>query len=1608
LNKDLHNIIFCDIEAHTKTKKVEEIGLLYKGRELRTSSLEQTSSFLTLCNSNYIAGHNFIDFDMEILKETSLYRNLQKYHIIDTLPLSLLLFNEKTIHSLPKNYKSEDNFKNDPVEDSKITLKLFMKLEERFLALHVNLQNIFYSLLKDEIYFSAFFKYMKESIYPVHLTHLQLKELIMQNHKNVIINSDYLEKVITTNPIELAYILAILTPNIEIKSHPPKILFSYPEIVEIQKKLCFDLDDANRGLSAFAKDTFGFGEFRTFTRLNAGILDDPMISQREIVEASLRDESFLAILPTGGGKTFTFWLPAVYKAKSYKSLTVIISPLQALIEDHIKSFNANVANFKAVAISGFMSPLERSEAIEQVVNGEADILYIAPESLRSNLIFGILKNRLIERFVVDEAHCLSTWGNDFRQDYYYICEYIKELLDKKPFQDYIPISCFTATAKPSVIEDIEKYFFDGLDIRLDKYLAVPERKNLTYKSIPIDAKNKYKELLRLINENDGSTLVYIPSSTKDCDNVAQQLSLDTEKNVKSFHSKIDSQDKMTILQEYLEDKIDIIVATTAFGMGVDKANITNVIHYEVSDSLESYAQEAGRGARNQDLIAFCPILFDEDDLDKHFISLSRSKLTASEINSIFRVIKNSKSDVINKTAFELAKDAGWDVEDSSIDYTTKVKTALLELEREGYISRKRNTTNFFADSITSQAMERLHQKLQVSNYEENEKQKLILVLQTILGRGKVESIQVDELAYLLGYEKHEISLCINQLKEMDILGDSKDLSLELSNSSIEKFKNIQIIELLLFEYLKFLMSTHVTMRELNEYLHSKNKVNDNQIELIKSIIKNWKDKSSFLFKRINREQDLWHFQFMNIENIKNTIVTKHTIATKILSLFSKELTSNKKETIVFSLKVLHEQLDKTVSIKEIDRTLLYLHHLDILELLNGRFISYSPMNIHIEEKSSLKRKYTEYKNRLEEHYKTKIESIHIMGEYAKRLKDDDYKAILFLKDYFTLPYDKFKKQYKLLKEQISRPITQKRFNKIFEKMSNEQKEIIEDTQTKAMMILAGPGSGKTKVLVHKIASLILTEDIKPEQFMMLTFSKTAKWEFKSRLNELIGSLSYDVEIQTFHSYALKLIARVVKKDDAILNKAIEEATRAINNGNVKLPYTTVLVLDEFQDINDKSFKLVKAIYNANNKDLKIIAVGDDDQCIMNHIGADVTFIDKFEKEFAENDDGENLFKQYELLCNFRSHKNIVEYSNNFISTVKHRYKHNPLYSSSLEDGLISIYTYNSSSSLVMPIIKLIKQEEKLNNIAILAFTNDEVMQIYSLLQENGIQAKYIIEREKFELKNIIELVEFNRVLNSFLLNETSYKESYFEKALKIIEERYKNSTNIKLLYKIVDRFMNESDEYYISQWVSYLEEIKIEDFEDYKKNIVVSTIHKSKGMEFDKVFLLVNNNPKNDIEKRLYYVGMTRAKNELSILRIGNEIQNKKGYVKYRFDDTQYRQENRIFTHVMSLADINLGFDVDLFSNNSSFFSGTKVRIEKKPKFTNLCIIHCNRVIATFSALFQEVLSEKFNMGYTVDDIIIENVVVWFDKEKNKYLKHPLCKIVLSRNLKEVRDDRLQ
>ena len=289
--------------------------------------------------------------------------------------------------------------------------------------------------------------------------------------------------------------------------------------------------------------------------------------------------------------------------RNTKGLTVVISPLQSLMKDQVDNLEKNGIT-ESVTINGLLDPIERGKSFERVEDGSASILYISPESLRSKTIERLLLGRNIVRFVIDEAHCFSAWGQDFRVDYLYIGDFIKQLEEKKNLLDPIPVSCFTATAKQKVIEDISQYFEQKLSLKLEVFKATSKRTNLRYKVYDSkDEEEKYNNARRLIESKDCPTIIYV-SRTRKAYNLAERLSKDGF-DAKPYHGKMAVKEKTENQNAFIAGDVQIMVATSAFGMGVDKKDIGMVIHYEISDSLENYVQESGRAGRDENISADC-------------------------------------------------------------------------------------------------------------------------------------------------------------------------------------------------------------------------------------------------------------------------------------------------------------------------------------------------------------------------------------------------------------------------------------------------------------------------------------------------------------------------------------------------------------------------------------------------------------------------------------------------------------------------------------------------------------------------------------------------------------------------------------------------------------------------------------------------------------------------------------------------------------------------------------------------------------------------------------------------------------------------------------------
>lgn len=344
---------------------------------------------------------------------------------------------------------------------------------------------------------------------------------------------------------------------------------------------------------------FKFSEFRS--------------GQKEIVESILAGHDVVALMPTGGGKSLCFQLPAVLNAK----ITVVISPLIALMKDQVDSLNAR--GIAATFINSSLDQDELNSRMRDIKAGKIKLVYLAPERL-ANVSFQKMFFALdIFLLAIDEAHCVSQWGHDFRPDYLEIRRHIRNMKTRPV------VAAFTATATPEVKDDI----IERLELQNPKvFIRGFDRPNLKFfVQANLKPKEREAELLRIAKSIPGSGIVYT-LSRKEAEKIAHYL---TKHGLKAaaYHAGMTAEKRTKIQDEFMENRFKVIVATVAFGMGVDKADIRFVIHCGMPGSLEGYYQEAGRAGRDGEK-AFCILLHGKRDstMHKYFIRMDRSNMQA--------------------------------------------------------------------------------------------------------------------------------------------------------------------------------------------------------------------------------------------------------------------------------------------------------------------------------------------------------------------------------------------------------------------------------------------------------------------------------------------------------------------------------------------------------------------------------------------------------------------------------------------------------------------------------------------------------------------------------------------------------------------------------------------------------------------------------------------------------------------------------------------------------------------------------------------------------------------------------------------------------------------
>lgn len=628
--------------------------------------------------------------------------------------------------------------------------------------------------------------------------------------------------------------------------------------------------------------------------------------------------------------------------------------------------------------------------------------------------------------------------------------------------------------------------------------------------------------------------------------------------------------------------------------------------------------------------------------------------------------------------------------------------------------------------------------------------------------------------------------------------------------------------------------------------------------------------------------------------------------------------------------------------------------------------------------------------KLNQFYQNKIQQIHIVGEYAKKMVEDYKGALQFVEDYFQLNYPSFLAKYfpGSRENEITRNLTPAKFRKLFGELSPTQLKIINDKDSKYIVVAAGPGSGKTKVLAHKLASLVLMEDVKYEQLLMLTFSRAAATEFKKRLLGLIGNAANFVEIKTFHSYCFDLLGRVgsLEKAEQIIQLAIDK----IKNGEVEPGRITktVLVIDEAQDMSAEEFNLVNALMEQ-NEEMRVIAVGDDDQNIFTFRKAD----SKYLKQFIS---GKGASK-YELTENFRSKSNLVSFANQFVSQIHHRLKEMPIVAKQHDDGSIRLFHYKSDD-LIIPLVNDMVNNGISGPTAVLTKTNEEALQIAGLLTHKGIPAKIIQSHDEFYLNNMLELRFF---LNELALDADSpvISDENWENAKKNLATNYKGSSKIEICQKLIRDFEETNPKKkYRSDLEMFVKESKIEDFISGTTQVVlVSTIHKAKGKEFDNVFLLLQSiNDVTDDTRRQLYVAITRARQNLTIHANNNIFKNISAPNLSVSSINQEFPGNGSLIKQLSHRDVYLGYFEFIQNKLSILRCGDNL-------FANAesCLNAKGEIVVKFSRSFVEFVASRQQMGYQIKEAKVNFMVWWKKPDEEKELIIILPEICFERNCQE-------
>lgn len=468
--------------------------------------------------------------------------------------------------------------------------------------------------------------------------------------------------------------------------------------------------------------------------------------QEDIADSVIEGRDTLALLPTGGGKSICFQVPAM----AMEGICIVVTPLISLMKDQVAHLNK--AGIAAAAIYSGIHPNEVELTYNKAIYGRLKFLYVAPERLKTSHFIEAVKMMKVNLLAIDESHCISQWGYDFRPPYLQIAE-IREYLPN------VPVLALTATATPIVVEDIQfRLGFKERNVFQTSY----ERKNITYNVI--HEADKYGLMYRLLKRYESRCGIVYVRSRKRCKIISDWLQ---SMGISStfYHAGVDAKIRDQRQQQWMDGKIKVIVATNAFGMGIDKPDVRIVIHMDLPDSLEAYFQEAGRAGRDlQNSETF--LLVSDTDINKLKENLNTSYPPIKRIRSIYNALGNYLNIPVGtaeNTSFNF----------NITEFAQQYNLSLLEtynslklIEREGFINMSESVNETSKVHIKANKEDLYRFQIENKGYD-------ILIMYLLRNVPGIftdfETIREEQIAYKTGLDINKIVHQLNYLDKLDFL-----------------------------------------------------------------------------------------------------------------------------------------------------------------------------------------------------------------------------------------------------------------------------------------------------------------------------------------------------------------------------------------------------------------------------------------------------------------------------------------------------------------------------------------------------------------------------------------------------------------------------------------------------------------------------------------------------------------------------------------------------------------------------------------------------------------------------------------------------------------------